>query len=217
MSGKCIVIGAGDLTLGEITVEEGDFCIAVDGGLDYCGFLGVEPDRIVGDFDSVSGEEREALERIARQTPDRILRLSPRKDDTDMLAALKYGLEQGYRDFRIYAGTGGRLDHTLANIQCLLYLKNRGATGYLLDGAGMILALQNEAVHFRRENEGLLSLFALGKRAEGVTIRGMKYPLEDATLTNDFPMGISNEFIGEEAMVSVENGELVCILQYGAR
>ncbi len=214
MSGKCIIVGAGDLTMGEITVGEEDLCIAVDGGLSYCPILGVEPDVILGDFDSVSEKEREAIEVLKEQIPERVVELPVEKDDTDMLAALKYGLESGYKDFRIYAGTGGRFDHTLANIQCLLYLKNHGAVGYLVDGMGMILVLQNESVSFRKEMEGYLSLFALGKEAKGVSIRGMKYPLEGYTMTNDFPVGISNEFIGEEASIALEDGELVCMISY---
>ena len=214
MNGKCIVVGAGDLTMGEISVGEEDYVIAVDGGLSYCGILGVEPNKIIGDFDSVSEQEREAIRTLQEQLPELVMQLSPEKDDTDMLAALKWGLHLGYTDFRIYAGTGGRFDHTLANIQCLLYLKNRGAVGYLVDGTGMVLVLQNEAVHFQKSLEGYLSLFSLGKEAKGVTIRGMKYPLEGYTLTNDYPIGISNEFIGEESSIEVEDGELVCMIQY---
>lgn len=216
MQGKCIIIGAGDLTIGEIPVKEEDFVIAVDGGLGYCGILNMEPDIIIGDFDSVSDGEREAIEVLEQKIPERIIRLKPEKDDTDMLAALKLALEKGYTEFRIYAGTGGRFDHTLANIQCLLYLKNHGATGYLVDGTGMILVLQNEVVHFNKNLEGYLSLFALGKEAKGVTIQGMKYTLDNYTMKNDFPIGISNEFIGEESVISVEDGELVCMLSYVA-
>ena len=214
MPGKCLIIGAGDLTMGEITVGKEDYVIAVDGGLSYCGILNVEPDKIIGDFDSVSEKEKEAIRSLQEQVPDLVMELPVEKDDTDMLVALQYGLELGYTDFRIYAGTGGRFDHTLANIQCLLYLKNHGATGYLVDGTGMMLVIQNEAVHFRKELEGYLSLFSLGKEAKGVTIRGLKYPLEDYTLTNDYPIGISNEFIGEESSIQVEDGELVCMIQY---
>ncbi len=210
--GRCILIGAGDLTVGELKLREGDFCIALDGGLGYCDFLQVEPDLIIGDFDSVTKEEQKALEEIEKVAPERVIRLKPEKDDTDMLYALKYALEQGFREFRIYAATGGRLDHTLANIQCLLYLKNHGAVGYLMDGNGMIMVLKNESVSFQENLEGYLSLFSLREQAEGVTIKGMKYPLQDYVMTNDFPIGISNEFIGEKAEISVRNGELACIL-----
>ena len=214
MAGKCIVIGAGDLTIGEIGVGEEDLIIAVDGGLGYCGVLGLEPDLILGDFDSVTEEEAKAVELLEQQIPDRILRLPREKDDTDMLAALKEGLKQGYRDFRIYAGTGGRFDHTLANIQCLLYLKNRDAVGYLVDGGGMMLVVKNETVQFKKGLEGYLSLFSLVEKSNGVSIKGMKYELEDAVVSNEFPVGISNEFINEEATISVEDGCLVCMISY---
>lgn len=214
MSGKCIIVAAGDLTMGELAVQDEDYIIAVDGGLSYCGILAVEPDMIIGDFDSVSEQEKMAIEALKEQIPERIMELPAEKDDTDMMAALKYGLELGYRDFRIYAGTGGRLEHTFGNIQSLLYLKNHGATGFLVDGTGMVLVLQNEAIHLNKNLEGYLSLFSLGKEAKGVTIQGMKYPLNNYTMTNDFPIGISNEFIGEEAVISVEDGELVCMISY---
>ena len=212
--GKCIVICAGDLTLGEVPVGEDDFVIAVDGGLSYCGILNVEPDLILGDFDSVSEQEALAIDKLERQIPDCILRLPHEKDDTDTLAALKEGLRRGYTEFRIFAGTGGRFDHTLANIQCLLYLKNRGAVGYLVDGTGMMLIIRNEAVHFRAGLEGYLSLFSMVEESRGVSIEGMKYPLDRAVICNDFPIGISNEFVGEAATVAVEDGTLVCMIAY---
>lgn len=214
MSGKCILIGAGDLTMGELSTAKDDYVIAVDGGLGYCGILNVEPDLIIGDFDSLSEGEAQALEILRMEIPEKIITLPEEKDETDMLAALKHGLSLGYRDFRIYAGTGGRFEHTLANIQCLMYLKNHDAAGYLVDGTGMILVLQNEAIHLNRSMRGFLSLFCLGKEAEGVNVENMKYPLKDYRMTNDFPIGISNEFIGKEAVISVENGELLCVIQY---
>lgn len=214
--GRCIIIGAGDLTVGRLARKEGDFLIAVDGGLSYCRILEEEPDLLIGDFDSVSEEEARAVETLEKDFPEKVIRLKPEKNDTDMLFALKHGLEQGFREFLIYGGTGGRLEHTFANIQCLLYLKKQGAVGYLMDGNGMILVLKDEAVRFQADLEGYLSLFSLGERAEGVNIRGMKYPLEDYLMTNDFPIGISNEFIGQAAEISVKSGELVCMVSYFA-
>ncbi len=211
---QCIVIGAGDLTVGRIDRHEDDVVIAVDGGLSYCSILGLEPDIIIGDFDSINEQEKQAIEILKEQVPDRVVQLKPEKDDTDMLAALKLGMEWGFRSFRIYGGTGGRLEHTLANIQCLLFLKNRGAQGYLCDGSSMIFVMKDEEVRFQPSMEGYLSLFSLGREAKGVSIRGMKYPLEKYTLKNDFPIGVSNEFIGEQGIISVEDGELVGIIQY---
>ncbi|MBQ7776513.1 MAG: thiamine diphosphokinase [Lachnospiraceae bacterium] len=211
---KCIIIGAGDLTVGSVKVGENDLVIAVDGGINYCGVLEIEPDIILGDFDSVNEAQREAILSIKEQAPDRVVVLKPEKDDTDMLAALRLGLEKGYDYFLIYGATGGRLEHTLANIQCLLFLKNHGAVGYLMDGSGMIFVMQNEEVKLRANLEGYFSLFCLGKEAKGVTIKGLKYELEDYTMSNAFPIGVSNEFIGQEATVSVRDGELVGIVNY---
>ncbi len=216
MMGRCIIVAAGDLTVGSVNVNEDDLVIAVDGGLGYCSVLELEPDLILGDFDSVSEQEREAIQLLKAQIPERIVELAREKDDTDTLAAIRIGLENGYDRFLIYGGTGGRLEHTIANIQCLLYLKNHNATGYLMDGSGMICVLQNEEVKLRDNLEGYMSLFSLGKEAKGVTIRGMKYELDNATITNDFPVGISNEFIGKEATVKVEDGQLVMIINYVA-
>lgn len=210
----CIVIGAGDLTVGEISRGTDDLVIAVDGGLSYCSVLQLEPDILIGDFDSVSQQEKQAVQQLKEEIPDRVIELKPEKDDTDMLAALKLGLEWGYRSFRIYGGTGGRLEHTIANIQCLLFLKKQGAQGYLCDGTGMIFVMKDEEVRFQPGMQGYLSLFTLGQEAKGVCICGMKYPLNAYTMRNDFPIGISNEFIGEQGIVSVEDGELVGIIQF---
>ena len=211
---KCIVIGAGDLTVGAVQAGEEDLVIAVDGGVNYCGVLEIEPDIILGDFDSVNDAQREAIIKLKEEIPERVVVLKPEKDDTDMLAALKLGLEKGYDYFLIYGATGGRLEHTLANIQCLLFLKEHDAVGYLMDGSGMIFVMKNEEVKLRDNLEGYFSLFSLGKEAKGVTIKGMKYELEDYTMTNAFPIGVSNEFVGKEASVSVRDGELVGIVNY---
>jgi thiamine pyrophosphokinase len=213
--GKCIIIAAGDLTVSEIRVNENDLIIATDGGIGYCGVLNVEPDMIIGDFDSLSDGERQAVENLKKEIPERIISLPAEKDDTDTLAAIKHGFENGYSDFRIYAATGGaRLDHTLANIQSLLYIKNRGGTGYLCDGNGLILVIKDETIEFKENMQGRLSLFSMGEKATGVTVKGMKYTLDGFTMTNDFPIGISNEFIGEAASVTVENGEVLCMISY---
>jgi len=213
--GKCIIIAAGDLTVSELSVNESDFVIAADGGIGYCGMLNVEPDIVLGDFDSLSDDERKAVEKLKCEVPERIITLSADKDDTDTMAAVRLGLEKGYRDFRIYGGTGGsRLDHTIANIQSLLFIKNHDAAGYIMDGNGMIFIIKNETVDFRENMQGIMSLFSLSEKSEGVTISGMKYPLNDYTLTNDFPIGVSNKFIGMPASVTVKNGEVLCMVSY---
>lgn len=211
---RCVIIGAGDLTLSQIPVKEKDYVIAADGGFAYCRFLGIEPDLVIGDLDSLSEDEAEALQKIRKKNPDSVMILPCEKDETDMLAAIHAGLAEGCLEFHIYGGQGGRLDHTLANIQCLVYLKECGATGYLVDGTGMILVVKDETVSFKKETEGMLSLFSLCEKCEGVTIENMKYNLKDYTMVNSFPVGISNEFIGEAASITVKKGSAVIILSW---
>ncbi len=213
--GNCIIIGAGDLTVGSFPYNpETDFIIAADAGLMYCGVLEIEPDLIIGDFDSLEGEYREALGAIRAECPDRVITLPAEKDDTDMLAAIKHGLQLGYRSFRLYGANGGRLEHTIANIQLLKFLKEQDAVGYIMDGQGMIFLARNETISFRDSMEGYVNIFSLNEKARGVTIRGLKYELDRADLTNAMPLGISNEFIGVTSEVTVEDGTLLIIVNW---
>lgn len=222
--GRCLIIGAGEFCPEKISSEDfpeevrlkacqADMVIAVDGGLAGCEKLDLEPDFLIGDFDSVQEEQRAAVQRMEEQRPERVRRLAPEKDDTDMLAALRFGLSRGYRRFMIYGGTGGRLDHTFANIQCLLYLKKQGAGGCLVDDRNILFVLRDgEEICFHEKTRGGLSLFALGQEAEGVSIRGLKYPLTDYIMKNDYPIGVSNEFVGRPGSIGVKRGELLCVL-----
>ncbi len=210
----CFIIGAGDMTVTEIDRKEGDMCIAADGGYLYCKILGIEPDLVIGDMDSLDGDVRGEIDRMRREVPEKVRVLPAEKDDTDMLAAIKEGFAAGYRKFCLYGALGGRVEHTIANIQCLGYIKNHGAKGYLMDGNLMMTVIRDETARFQESMEGYLSLFCLGERAEGVTIRGMKYLLDGAVLTNDFPIGISNEFTGEQGSVTVEKGMLLIVITW---
>ena len=212
--GNCILIGAGDLTISEIPIEQNDLCIAVDGGYEYCKLLGIEPDYILGDFDSISEQEAECVAGIAKEETEKVIILPVEKDDTDMLAALKLGLSEGYNSFRIYGGMGGRVEHTIANIQCLLYLKEHNAVGYLMDGTGMILVAKEEEISFQESLEGYMSMFSMGEEAT-VSIENMKYLLEEKTITNSYPIGISNEFIlGKKGKVTVHKGAVMMIVSW---
>ena len=139
-----------------------------------------------------------------------VRRLPVEKDDTDTLAAIRAGLEQGCGLFSIYGGTGGkRLDHTLANLQSLLFLRRRGARGFLWDDDFVWTVIENEALTVARTVEwGLFSAFCLGDRAEGVDEEGFQYPLKNAALTPDVPLGVSNHILEQSARITVRKGAL---------
>lgn len=195
----CYIAGAGVCSRLFLQAKEEDFVIAVDGGYEY-----LKEDRVdlaIGDFDSL-GYLPPCEERIV---------LQQEKDDTDMLAALKEGLERGYRLFYIYGGLGGRIDHSYANIQSLAYLAKHGARGYLFGADQTITMIQNEGIAFPEAMRGYLSVFSYGEKVESVTLKNLKYELTRGTLTDTFPLGVSNEFIGKRAQVSVRGGRLIVI------
>ena len=119
----------------------------------------------------------------------------------------------GYEKFVIYGGLGGRLSHTIANIQSLMFLKEQGLYGELVGKNSRIFLIKEESVVLPAKDKGYVSVFAYGKKAEGVTIRNLKYEVEEAELTNAFPIGVSNEFIGKEAEISVNKGTLLVVVE----
>lgn len=197
----CYIVGAGAFCERGFSPGAGDYVIAADGGYRTLRERGVEMDLVVGDFDSMGG----------RPDHPRVVDLPVEKDDTDMMAALRLGWEQGWRTFFLYGGTGGRLDHTLANLQSLSWLSRRGGRGYLVGEEWTACAITDGEITFSAQNRGVLSVFCQGDRAEGVYLRGLKYPLSEAVLTCDFPLGVSNEFTGVESHISVRKGTLLIL------
>ena len=198
---RCFIYAAGSFFGLREMPRPGDLQIAADAGLRLCRELGRTPDLVLGDFDSMDVSE----------APADALRVPVEKDDTDTGLALREGLRRGCREFFIYGGTGGRrLDHTLANLQSLAFLRENGARGWLYDRDFVYTVIKNETLTLRREVDwGLVSLFALGDRARGVTLTGLQYPLDHAELTCAFPLGVSNHFAEERAAVTVEDGLLL--------
>ncbi|MCI9120365.1 MAG: thiamine diphosphokinase [Oscillibacter sp.] len=197
---RCFIFAAGSFYGLRERPLPGDLVIAADGGYEICRRTGVVPDLLLGDFDS--------LESLPDGIPAR--RLPVEKDDTDTLAAVRTALDQGCGEIYLYGGTGGkRLDHTLANFQTLRFLRRRGARGWMYGDDFVWTVLENESLTIARTvREGLLSVFCLGDRAEGVWEGGVQYPLRDAVLTPDFPIGVSNHILDAQAQVAVRKGVL---------
>lgn len=214
MEKRCILVCAGDFTPVEIGRNEEDCLIAVDNGLTYLNRMGILPDLCVGDFDSLLPETRSVLNEIQRMDPERVVTLPVSKDDTDTLAAVRIGLKKGYRRFDIYGALGGeRFSHTMANLQVLKFIKNQGGQGYLMDAHQMLFLIRNETREFHLGFEGRFSVFAMDPEVKGVTLKGMKYELENGILSDDFPIGCSNEITGDrKASVTVLEGTALVVV-----
>jgi thiamine pyrophosphokinase len=189
--------------------------IAADGGYLYTERAGIRADALIGDFDSVD---------ISKAPPDTgedgplVIRLPKEKDVTDMMASLDYGLKRGFACFHIYGGAGGRADHFIANVQCLAFLANNGARGFLHAGDSALTAFRGAVTlipGLLASAGGIVSVFALGGPAEGVFLRGLKYELNNARLSADFPLGVSNELTKEPAYIGAESGMLLAAYPEG--
>ena len=201
----CYVVGAGDFHPRGLTPGPGDLVIAADGGFAALKGLGLTPDLVVGDFDSLG------------HVPDHphVVTLPVEKDDTDMQSALALGWERGYRTFRLYGGAGGRIDHTLANFQSLAWLARQGGRGDLIGADWTATVLDGGALTLEAGRRGTVSVFCLGDRAEGVDIQGLQYTLTGGVLTCDYTLGVSNAFLGVESRISVRRGRLLVLWYEG--
>ena len=195
----CYIFASGEYGTKWPDIRPGDLCIAADRGYAHMQTHQAEPDLVVGDFDSLG---------YVPSHPH-ILRHPAEKDDTDTALAIREGWDRGYRIFRIYGSLGGRLDHTLANVQLLCGLVEQGGQGTLIGPGMTVTAVHNGRLELEGERGQTLSVFCLGEPAQGVTLEGLKYPLHGVTMTAQIPLGVSNEFLGGPARIAVEQGTLV--------
>lgn len=197
---KCVIFCAGGFRELVCPVCDGALVIAADGGLAHARALGIQPDVVLGDFDSLGFY------------PDGAEIFPAEKDDTDCMLAIKKGLSLGCDCFVIYGGLDGpRVDHTMANFQALHYLCDHAASGYLIGCSQIACVLRNGQMQFPAHFSGYFSVFCLGADASGVTLQGLKYETENVMLTAGFPLGVSNQFVGKTATVSVKEGTLLLI------
>lgn len=197
---SCLIISGGDFS--PFTVPEGAFVIACDRGYAYALRCGVRPDLVVGDFDSYRGELDPGIP---------VQKLPVEKDDTDTVSALRYALEQGYREITLVCALGGRLDHLLANLQAAVFAAKRGAALRIVGADTEILTLRPGCLRLPRKEGWSLSVFAAEDRCRGVSITGAKYELHDAELTNDFPLGVSNEWAAPMAEITLREGTMLIV------
>ena len=206
---RCYLVGAGDLEGAELLRPQvGDTVIAADGGMAALQARHIEPDLVLGDFDSLSYPKEDLL---AENIP--LITYPAEKDYTDMMLAAEQGYERGCRRFYIFGGTGGRMDHTLANIQLTVNLTRRGCRAFLYGKNYTVTAIHNGAVQFPDTCAGYFSVYAFSDIAAGISETGFEYEIEHFTMRNDDPRGISNEFCGKSGTVSVEEGTLLICME----
>ncbi len=195
----CVIFCAAGFSGLAEAIPEGALTITADGGLRHTQALGLVPEVILGDFDSLG------------YIPAGAQVFPVEKDDTDSMLAVRLGLARGCDFFLLYGAMDGpRLDHTMANFQTLAYLTTHGARGRLVGQRYVAAVLSEETVSFPAAAQGIVSLFCLGAEAE-VSIGGLQYGLDHGILTPDFPLGVSNHFIGKCSKITVHRGLVLAL------
>ncbi|MDR0919049.1 MAG: thiamine diphosphokinase [Oscillospiraceae bacterium] len=213
----CVIVSAGDFH-GEIPAGF-DFLIAVDGGLKHCLARRLKYDVIIGDFDSLGYVP----------VSENVIQLPQDKNESDTFFAVSYAIDNRFDEIHIFGGTGGRNSHTLANIQTLKYLASKNIVNFMYDKEEIytVIATPKDVdiskksvlkVKFTEEKKGFISVFSSNPESV-VTIKGLKYELDNAVITDKYPYGLSNEFIGKESSVEVIDGTILIgyPVEYGSK
>ena len=201
---RCILVGNADIKEYEHikkALKPDDFFIFCDGGLKHMEKLGVNPDLIVGDFDSHPNPHMD-VETIA---------LPCEKDDTDTFYAVKEALKRGFEEFLLVGVVGNRFDHTMGNISILLYLDSVGKKGTIIDDYSE-MEIVSDSPAYVEEGYSYFSLLNMTGCAKGIRIEGAKYPLDEGEITCEYQYGISNEVLpGGKVCVRVREGKLLLV------
>lgn len=186
-----------------------DLIIAVDGGTRYVWEVGANPQLVVGDLDSLTADEQRRLESAGVE----IASFSARKDQTDLELALRRAVSEGASSILMVAALGGRLDQTLANVLLLTLPELRGVDVRIVEGAQEAFLVRDEAL-IKGQRGDTVSLIPLTGDANGITSKGLEWPLTDDGLRFGATRGVSNVLTEEQASVCVGQGLLLCVVTH---
>ena len=189
----------------EICSEIGndDFVICADAGYKFAFENNLAPNLIVGDFDSADFPQNAGCE---------VIKLPTHKNDTDLQFSIDLALQKGYNSFILSGVTGGRLDHTLATLSSLSCLSNKAAECFIWDLNSKVFFVKSKLVLEKPDYDCYFSVFSVTKKSKGVSIKGAEYPLNNARLLNNYPLGVSNEFKEDTVEITVKSGSLLVLL-----
>ena len=210
---RCLIITGGKLDLsfaGSFLEQETfDKIIAVDAGLEAVKALGLEPDMVVGDFDTV----KPGILQYYRQKEHIIWDThQPEKDETDTELALRTAMEAGVSDMVILGATGGRLDHSIGNIHLLYACLQKGVKASIVDEKNRLYILAQGKTYRSSETWGkYISFLPLTEEVHGITLKGFKYPLTNRDIRIGTSLCISNELEAETGTITFRDGVLICV------
>ncbi len=200
---ECVIAGAGEWPE-NFKIRRGSFIIAADGGYDTLKKNRIRPHLLLGDMDSINYE------------PDGIpvIRFPVRKNDTDISLAIKLCAEWGFNNIVLLGITGSRYDQFFATLQLMARAAEKNINIRAELPGQRVYALHNGTLALKKLNENkVLSVLAPYDKARGVSISNCSYELDDAVLSNSFPLGVSNLGTGEAPVITVKNGTLLIFVE----
>ncbi|MBU4345326.1 MAG: thiamine diphosphokinase [Proteobacteria bacterium] len=205
---RTIIFANGTIDNSDSILSGKDLIIAADGGLHHCLRLGITPDVVIGDIDSLTTDDIKRLQIAGVE----IIRYPAKKDQTDLELALRLAIDRGADEIVVFGAMGGRWDMSIANILLPAEQNLSNATIRIIDGRHEIMLLRaGKEIIFQGKKEDILSLIPLGRDALGITTVGLEYPLKDDLLRFGSSRGISNVFIENSATVFLKQGLLLCV------
>lgn len=181
-----------------------DFVICADSGLRHAVTLGIKADLLVGDFDSADSLPPDSF--VKKVT------FPCEKDYTDTFAAADAAAKLDPDEVLIFGAIGSRLDHTLGNVGVLEHMHELGISAVLLDSRNEVRLMRDESVSVPRRSDCFLSLIPLDTELKGVTMTGVKYPLDGAVVRRDLTLTVSNEFAAPTAEITVASGTALLMI-----
>lgn len=211
---KTLIVTGGQINLDFLSQyvkeEEFNYIIGVDKGIEACYKCDMIPSVLMGDFDSLNSD---LLNYYEENTSIEIQRFNPIKDDTDTQMAIKWAVEKKSTQIVVIGGIGSRIDHLLGNIQCLTIALEKDIDCCMIDEHNKIMLIKRPYQIKKSEQYGdYLSLLAFTDVVTKLTLKGVKYPLYEHTLTNrQGGFGVSNEIINDYATIQFESGIIIMI------
>lgn len=210
---RCLIFAGGDFQDPQWhrnQIQDDDFVLCADKGAEYVLSMGLTPGLVVGDLDSLDAATRQTLEEMG--VP--IKSFPGEKDETDTELALIEALRLKPEEVIIFAGTGDRLDHTLANIFLLIDHLSTGIPIRLATPT-QTLWVSDRSLPVSGYPGQTVSLIPLSPTVRGLTLKGFYYPLDNAVLKQGSPRGISNIMLGHEAQIHFTDGILLIVQTHG--
>jgi thiamine pyrophosphokinase len=209
MMKRAIIFYNGDLSnlqKAKQYINSTDFIVCADGGANHATKLGIKPDVIIGDFDSLPEIEQK---KFAKQKVQ-FITFEREKDETDSELAIQFAIKKGFKTILIFGLFGSRIDHMLTNIFSLDFVSSINVNVTMIEGNQEIRVIKNKIKLYGKKND-LVSLIPLKGDAKQVTTKNLQYPLKNETLKFGYSRGISNVFTKATAEISLREGSLLVI------